>query len=56
MGNKNHYSAFDYIFNSSNKHRRCGKVLFDWKTVINGEIIGDYPPSIVDIVADKKII
>ena len=54
MGNKNLHSTFDYVFNSSNKDGRYGQVLSDWKTAINGEIVGGYPASTIDITADKN--
>ena len=46
------HKTLDHILNLSNKDRRCGKILSDWKTVINVGIVRGYPPSTVDITAN----
>lgn len=53
---RNIHSAFDYIYNSSNKDRQCGKVLGNWQRSVNGQLVGGYPPTSEDIVTETNVL
>ena len=53
---KNLHSAFDYIFNSLEKDKHCGKVLSGWVKKVNGKVAGGYPPTADDITTKREVL
>ena len=52
---KNLHTAFDYIFNSTNKDTICGKILGQWTKLSNGKITGGCPPNANDVVTNMEM-
>ena len=52
---KNLHTAFDYIFNSTNKDTVCGKILGQWTKLSNGKITGGCPPNANDVVTNMEM-
>ena len=50
---RNIHSAFDYIFSTTKKDAKCGKVLAGWLPNSAGEYLGGYPPN-VEMIRHKK--
>lgn len=50
---KNIHSAFDYIFQSMKKDNICGKLKASWIRLMDGTIVGGYPPN-KDGISHKK--